>query len=202
MMKRKVLEVSLPLLVCLVCVGLVTAAVAAPRGGVPILVNVKAAPDLVVKKVTLVDSWGVGGSPAMVEVLLAVTVKNIGNKESGPCNVVLCVTSNAFAAPAANQPFLATCGLVPKLQPNASCDVSMALFLPESQQCGMCIVAVDPPIQDKPYGQVSEWPLLSLTLASGWGGNRKVGEHNNAFGFVFDMTNVTKPFSWRNPVVD
>ncbi len=199
MMKRKVLEVSLPLLVCLGCLCLVTAAVAGP-----ILVNVKAAPDLVVKKVTLV-SMGGGEFPG---VELEVTVKNIGNKQSGPCSVALCFTSNVYATPGANQPFLVQCGLVPKLQPNASWDVQFNIQLPESRQRGMCIAAVDPPIQlsptapAHPHGQVSEWPILSLTLGNYWVGNRKTGEHNNAFGFAFDMKNLPKPFSWRNPAVD
>ena len=205
-MKRSVLRVSLPLLVCLLCMCLVIEAVAGPpvsrptrgptRGG-PVLVNINAAPDLVVQKVTLVE-LGKGEFPT-VDIL--VTIKNIGSKESDPCRVALCLTSNMDQVPVANYPVMVQCPLISKkITPNATWDVAFHFILQTPQWMGMGIAVVDPPTAGQPYGQVSEWGGLAV-LSAAWPGNTKAGEHNNAFGFTYGFKNLVLPFSWNNPAV-
>ncbi len=204
-MKRNVLAVSLPVLVCLLCMCLVADAVAGPpvprptrgRQPSPIVINVNAAPDLVVQKVTLLKLGG-GEFP---EVDMLVTVKNIGNKESAPCRVALCLTSNMDQVPVANYPVMVQCPLISKkIKPNATWDVEFHFILHEQQWKGMGIAVVDPPTEGKPYGQVSEWPGL-LVLSKSWIGNYKPGERNNAFGFTYGFKSLPLPFTWTNPAV-
>ncbi len=203
-MKRSVLAVSLPVLVCLLCVCLVAEVVAAPpvpgptrgtpRGG-PVVANINAAPDLVVQKVTLQELLG-GEFP---EIRLLVTIKNIGNKESGVCSAAVSLTRNIEEPPGANRPLMTQYGSVPKLNPNFSCHVKFTFKGGGEWASGMCIVAVDTPVPGKPQGQVNEWGGIGIAGPS-WMGNTKVGEHNNGFAFSY-MFPSTLPFTWNNPAV-
>ncbi len=202
MVKPKVLEVSVPLLVSLVCVGLVTAA---PAGEAPGLHH-KTGPDLVIQKVTLP---GPGGDEQPERDML-VTIKNIGNGPSGPCSVVVLLTSDVYRPSVGSWPFLIQRGLVPKLDPNATCDVNFLFVLDEANWRGMCLAAVDPPVEKKPCGQVDEWPHQKLlapqpgplrTLREPWTGNSAAGEHNNGFAFAYALRGLQMPFVWTNPAV-
>lgn len=202
MMRPKVLQVSMPLLVCLVCVGTVAAA---PPGEVPTLQQ-KTGPDLVILKVTLP---GPGGDEQPEREML-VTIKNIGNGASGPCSVVVLTTCDVYRPSVGSWPFLIQRGLVPKLDPNATCDVSFLFVLDEPNWRGMCLAAVDPPVEGKPCGQVDEWPRQQLlapqpgplpTVRGPWPGNSAAGEHNNGFAFSYALRGLQMPFVWPNPAV-
>ena len=191
-MKRKLLAVSLPLLVGLGCVWLATATFSQPvlLGGPP-------AADLVVEKVTLLSA----GGDRRVAVELVVTVKNIGNVTATRCTVALLTTSDVTAAPYAGVPFSVHHAQVPTVEPNASTDILFTELLgmiPDKR--GMCIVAVDAPVEGKAVGRVDEWPGLRSLKA--WLGNSKAGEHNNVFGFAFELNSVQESFSWTNPAVE
>lgn len=190
-MKRKLLAVSLPLLVGLGCVWLATDTFSQPvlLGGPPVA-------DLVVEKVTLQSA----GGDRRVAVELVVTVKNIGNVTAPRCTVALCTTGDVTATPYAGVPFTVHHAEVPTLQPKASTDIlfkELLGMLPDKR--GMCIVAVDAPVEGRDVGQVNEWPGMALKP---WGGNTKAGEHNNVFGFAFDLNSVQEPFTWTNPAVE
>ncbi len=190
-MKRKLLAVSLPLLVGLGCVWLATDTFSQPvlLGGPPVA-------DLVVEKVTLQSA----GGDRRVAVELVVTVKNIGNVTAPRCTVALCTTGDVTATPYAGVPFTVHHAEVPTLQPKASTDIlftELLAVLPKKR--GMCIVAVDAPVEGRDVGQVNEWPGMALKP---WGGNTKAGEHNNVFGFAFDLNSVQEPFTWTNPAVE
>lgn len=200
MMRRKLLAVSLPLLVCLGCVWLVTEALPGPR----LLGPANPAPDLVVEKVTCLGVAEVTGShpDAVAHYDMSVTVKNIGNANAPPCMVALCTTADVTASLSS---FAVLHAQLPAVAPNTSKDAlfpaRVLAMSPEKR--GMCIAAVDVSVQGKAAGQVNEWP--GLTAARMWPGNTKAGEHNNAFGFAFDMSNMSKvqaPFSWTNPAVE
>lgn len=204
-MKRNVLTVSLPVLVCLLCVCLVAEAVAAPpvpgptRGrkpAGPVVANVNAAPDLVVQKVTLEELLG-GEFP---EIRLVVTIKNIGNKQSGVCMASVSLTRNIEEPPGANRPLMTQYASVPKLNPNFSAHVKFTFKGGGEWSSGMCIVAVDTPVAGKRHGQVSEWGGISIASTS-WQGNTKIGEHNNGFAFSYLFDATTLPFTWKNPAV-
>jgi len=191
-MKRKLLAVSLPLLVGLGCVWLATDTFSQPGllGGPP-------APDLVVEKVTLLSAGG--GRRVAVE--LVVTVKNIGNVTAARCTVALLTTSDVTATPGGGKPFSVHHAQVPTVEPNASTDILFTELLGVSPgKRGMCIVAVDAPVEGQDVGQVNEWPGLMSIKA--WLGNTKAGEHNNVFGFAFDINDVQEPFTWTNPAVE
>ena len=191
-MKRKLLAVSLPLLVGLGCVWLATETFSQPGllGGPP-------AADLVVEKVTLLTA----GGDRRVAVEFVVTVKNIGNVTAPRCTVALCTTGDVTATPYAGVPFNVHHAHVPPVEPNASTDIlftELLGLLPGKR--GMCIAAVDAPVAGKAVGQVNEWPGLRSLKA--WLGNPKAGEHNNVFGFAFELNSVQEPFTWTNPAVE
>ncbi len=191
-MKRKVLAVSLPLLVALGCVWLAT-----DTFSQPVLLGGPPGADLVVEKVTLQSDGG--GRRVAVE--LVVTVKNIGNVAAARCTVALCTTGDVTATPYAGVPFTVHHAEVPTVEPNASTDIlfkELLGMLPDKR--GMCIVAVDAPVAGKAVGQVDEWPGLRSLKA--WLGNSKAGEHNNVFGFAFELNSVQESFSWTNPAVE
>jgi len=155
------------------------------------------APDLVVEKVTLLSA----GGDRRVAVELVVTVKNIGNVSAPRCTVALCTTGDVTATPYAGVPFTVHHAEVPTVEPNASTDIlfkELLGMLPDKR--GMCIAAVDAPVEAKAVGQVNEWP--GLMSAKTWLGNTKAGEHNNVFGFAFDINSVQEPFTWTNPAVE
>jgi hypothetical protein len=186
-MKRRFLAVGFLVFAGLACLWLASRAVTAakPPGGpvlspsvsVPVPVAEPVHPDLVVAQVRLVKYH----QADIPSVDLTVRVKNIGNKETGPCIVALAWIWN-FLDPHARQ----TASLLfPTLAPGATADRSATLtgigFLPLK---GMLIAAVDPARAGKPSGEVAE---LS-------------GERNNVFGFTFTIPSDT-PILWRNPPV-
>lgn len=190
-MKRKLLAVSLPLLVGLGCVWLATATFSQPG-----LQGIPQAPDLVVEKVTLVSA----GGRRRVAVEFVVTVKNIGKGNAAGCTVALLTTGDVTATPYAGVPVSVHHAQVPAAGPNGTTDIlftQLLGLLPDKR--GMCIVAIDAPVEGKDVGQVNEWPGF---LAIPWHGNTKAGEHNNVFGFAFDLNSVQEPFTWTNPAVE
>lgn len=208
-MKRNVLAVSLPVLVCLLSVGLVTYPAAGPpvpgptrkaqpRG--PALVKINKGPDLVIQKITILN---LEHQPKYDQIAfnLLVTVKNIGDRQSGQCSMFILYTRDPAMGISGDQPFVVNSGTVPELQPNATGDVEIHQGLPEAAAKGMCIALVDRAIHNRPYGVVSEWAAFTPGVTTHWMGNTKPGEHNNAFGFMYDFNGLPLPFSWTNPAV-
>lgn len=195
-MKRRLLIVALVLALAL-CFGILLVAQPTrssrsdgdrrPTTRVLVPQPVVVAPDLVITAIELsgmmVPTPGGGSEPHKLGTL-SVKVKNVGTKESDPCQVAVYILRDVRGD---NPVRVAGRGSVPAIHPGSSSSVRVSEPGQWPVRAGvplMLLAVVDVPVEDNAAGQVAE----SLT-----------GELNNTFGVAIKSPPPEVPVKWENP---
>jgi len=179
----------------LLVIGLALAAstVFPQRGPLTMDIGLFGNPDLAIKKIAvinllLLDDW--------VEAEVHVVVRNVGNKSTPPCNVMLNWCGNATAQKPMRTWLERTAeGLDPDENAIVVFEVEVHNYGPAWE--GMLIAVADPPLAGKPTGEINEWPLVLQVP----GPKPPRAETNNVFGVIFDSGSSITPIRWNNPAL-
>lgn len=145
--------------------------------------------NLVVKKAQLLPVWEVKDDATgrrnkyrTGEVVVRVTVANVGKKPAGPSRASITLIK------AQNADFLDTIEMPEIAEGREYAMDSKKLMLKEP---GAIVVLADAPVADNPHGMVREYGVLTT----------RVGEMDNAFAFPFEGGELEDVREYDNPVV-